>query len=323
MGDKTKIQWTEATWNPTRGCSRVNQDCDNCYAMREAHRHDHVGGAYEGLTRIGKRGVDWSGVVRPIHDKLDLPLRWKRPRMVFVNSMSDLFHPSLSNEEIAAVFGVMSACPQHTFQVLTKRPERAAEWFGWFSRGHGRDDTADVAITCALGVHELNQYVTRNDKDVDDEPGAWDDLIENPPEWPLQNVWLGISAGHQKALDEFTPELLRCPAALHWLSLEPLLEALDISEWLPNDDPDTGESQIRWVVAGGESGNGARVCDVSWLEELRDACALARVPFFLKQLGAVASMLTEDGGGELTLAHRKGGDIYEWPESLRVREFPQ
>ncbi|HEX2677999.1 MAG TPA: DUF5131 family protein, partial [Polyangiales bacterium] len=130
MGE-TAIEWTDTVWNPVRGCARVSPGCESCYAERQAHRFSNPGGPYEGLTVLGKHGPRWSGRARFVPETLDAPLRWRKPRRIFVNSMSDLFHHDITNEQIAAVFGVMAACPQHTFQVLTKRAERLPEWFRW------------------------------------------------------------------------------------------------------------------------------------------------------------------------------------------------
>src|SRR5687767_9849085 len=123
MGTKTKIEWTEATWNPVRGCSIVSEGCRNCYAMRMAHRSNRAGGAYEGLTRVGAHGPTWTGDVRFVPEMLDYPLRLRKPHRIFVNSMSDLFHEKVTDEQIAQIFAVMALAPQHTFQILTKRPE--------------------------------------------------------------------------------------------------------------------------------------------------------------------------------------------------------
>ena len=130
---KSKIEWTEATWNPIRGCSRVSPGCSNCYAMRMAHRSNRPGGAYEGLTRIGAHGPTWTGDVRFVSELLDYPLRMKKPHRIFVNSMSDLFHERVTDHQIAKIFGVMMATPHHTYQILTKRPQRAVEWFKWIA----------------------------------------------------------------------------------------------------------------------------------------------------------------------------------------------
>ncbi len=257
----TKIEWTEETWNPTRGCSRVNTECDNCYAMRMARRQDVPGGAYEGLTRIGKHGVDWAGMARPAPDMLETPVHWKSPRRIFVDSMSDLFHETIPNQYIAAVFGVMAACPQHTFQILTKRPRFARQWFGWeaeMSRDGERDVIGKAAFD-ACGV-DLQARVT--------------DF-----KWPLKNVWLGVSAGRQESYDELITDLLLTPAALHFLSAEPLLGPMTIAKHLSGFP----ESQLDWVIAGGESGHGARPMHPAWPLSLSDQCKARSVAFFFKQ----------------------------------------
>jgi protein gp37 len=174
MGD-TSIEWTDATWNPTRGCSRVDDDgCKNCYAMRFAHRFSAPGQPYEGLTILrpktaSRPGVDWSGKARLVPDQLDLPLRWRRPRKVFVDSMSDLFHESLSNEDIAAVFGVMAAARQHTFQVLTKRPQRALEFF----RQAGIAGRVDLFRHLALAGRLDEYFAEERTEPILGWPGYW------------------------------------------------------------------------------------------------------------------------------------------------------
>src|SRR6185295_14646626 len=128
MADKSKIEWTDATWNPIRGCSVVSEGCRHCYAMQVAARFSDKGQAYEGLAYRNESGAHWTGKVRLIEEHLEDPLRWKRPRRIFVNSMSDLFHESIPDEWIDRVFSVMAMAPQHTFQILTKRPERMKAW---------------------------------------------------------------------------------------------------------------------------------------------------------------------------------------------------
>ena len=152
----TGIEWTDVTWNPTRGCSRVSPGCEHCYAERQAHRMNHPGGAYEGLTRQTSRGPTWTGDVRLVHDQLGAPLRWKKPRMVFVDSMSDLFHEALLGDDIFQVFLAMEKAPQHTYQILTKRPLLMAKWselFGdrtgpnvWFGTSVEDQERADERI---------------------------------------------------------------------------------------------------------------------------------------------------------------------------------
>lgn len=282
MSDDSKIEWTDATWNPIRGCSRVSEGCRHCYAERVAARFSGPGQPYEGLVRIsntldGRKPTGWNGTVRMVAEHLADPLRWKRPRRVFVNSMSDLFHESLTNEQIAAVFGVMAAAPQHTFQVLTKRAARMRAWFEWVTKNRG--STPYVAHESSVVVRAAEQYVG----------GLGVDCV-----WPLPNVWLGVSVENQAAADERIPELLATPAVVRWISAEPLLGPVNLTSWLwdwsriESEDDNGGalpprDPRLSWVVAGCESGPGARPCDVAWLRSLRDQCAKAGVAYFVKQ----------------------------------------
>jgi protein gp37 len=348
--DNTKIEWTDATWGPVRGCSRVSDGCTNCYAMSLAHRFAGPGKLYDGLTTIRRGKVDWSGVVRLIPEQLAQPLRWKKPRRIFVNSMSDLFHESLTNEEIAAVFGVMAAAPQHTFQVLTKRPKRAAEWFKWVG---GKDGYSQNG---ALHVALCDAMQGQVDWDLDDR--HCEELLSNANEWPLHNVWLGVSTEDQKTADERIPLLLELPAAVRFISAEPLLGSLNLmrlrgkgivhrnaltgflesSDTLLTRDALPG---LDWVIVGGESGNGARPFHVDWARSIVGQCRDAGVACFVKQLGARPfraggedetlwgpTVRGREGDaldmpGEVRLDNRKGGDMSEWPTELRVRQFPE
>ncbi len=318
------ISWTDETWNPIRGCSRVSEGCRNCYAEKVAGRFSGPGLPYEGLVTIGEKGPRWNGTVRLVPEHLGDPLRWKRPRRVFVNSMSDLFHESLPFETIAAVFGVMAAAPQHTFQVLTKRPRRALEFFAWAER----ENTGHVMAN-ALCV----------------QPASWpscvgeegDGLIDHPGlnRWPLPNVWLGVSVEDQATANERIPLLLECPAAVRWVSAEPLLGPLDMSEaslslgvGLTDGSRWTGTKPILdWIVVGGESGPGARPFDLAWARSVVAQCKTAGVPVFVKQLGAtpVDSACVDVVGRpvRIGLRDRKGADMSEWPEDLRVRQWPE
>lgn len=239
MGDKSKIEWTEATWNPIVGCSVVSPGCTNCYAMRVAGQRLDGHSAvphYKGTTQKSKAGPVWTGKVALAPEKtMTAPLRWRRPRKIFVNSMGDLFHENIPDEWIDRVFGIMAMSPQHTFQVLTKRAERMREW--------------------ASGVPDAR--------------------------WPLPNVWLGVSAEDQQRADERIPCLRATPAAIRFLSIEPLLGPISLDL--------TGLNQvyrpIHWVIAGGESGPGARPMHPDWPRGIRDQCEAAGVPFFFKQWG--------------------------------------
>lgn len=271
MSDDSKIEWTDATWNPIRGCSRVSEGCRHCYAERVAARFSGPGQPYEGLAVRKLRVVSddeqttvgrWTGAVRMVPEHLADPLRWRRPRRVFVNSMSDLFHESLTNEQIAAVFGVMAAAAQHTFQVLTKRAARMRAWFEWLLAGEV--SPSGKCYAAASGAVDF---------------GTWWRTV--PQKWPLPHVWLGVSVENQAAADERIPELLATPAAVRWISAEPLLGPVDLAASSKNAR--SLVEDLDWIVAGCESGPSARPCDVSWLRSLRDQCAAAGVPYFLKQ----------------------------------------
>lgn len=336
MSDQRKggIAWTDETWNPLRGCSRVSEGCCNCYAEAVAARFSGPGQPYEGLAERTERGPRWTGEVRLIREKLDQPLRWRRPRRVFVNSMSDLFHESVPFETIAAIYGVMAAAPQHTFQVLTKRPARAREFFEWLDA---------KASACQLVFPYDSQAWRRlhclNAKALI-ATGHRRCVIQNPV-WPPPNVWLGVSVEDQATADERIPLLLKCPAAVRWVSAEPLLGPVDFVMATGNTSFDGGgdfgpDRTFDWVVVGGESGPRARPCDVTWVRSIIVQCRVAGVPVFVKQLGSKArsarprdhtdrlrsKVCAETGLTGLVLRNRKGGDPSEWPEDLRVREWP-
>lgn len=311
------ISWTDETWNPIRGCSRVSEGCRNCYAEKVAGRFSGPGLAYEGLVTIGEKGSRWNGTVLLVHEHLGDPLRWKRPRRVFVNSMSDLFHESLPFETIAAVFGVMAAAPQHTFQVLTKRPARMREWFQWVEAKviDGGDAEVRLCIGAADRLIDRSKHVAY-------------------PSWPLPNVWLGVSVEDQATANERIPLLLECPAAVRWVSYEPALGPVDF-EGLSLDDGSglsafrTGdlddEDGLDWIVVGGESGPGARPFDLAWARSVISQCSEAGIPCFVKQLGARPLTQHPMEPGALlvvSLADRKGGDTSEWSEDLCVRQWP-
>lgn len=349
----SKIQWTEKTWNPVVGCTPVSPGCLNCYAATMAPRLAAMGQkAYVGLTvkrkgscvaagpvdetpplQVGKvsRNV-FNGTVRCLPERLSIPLHWRKAKMVFVNSMSDLFHESVPFEFIDRAFAVMALCPQHTFQILTKRPERMAEYL--MSRDREEGEHREQV---------WNAKVRLQGKPV------------SPMVWPLPNVWLGTSVEDQKRADERIPWLLKCPAAVRFLSCEPLLGEIDLDRWLwkrcgagcstagydsapgfpgghrcntCNSPGYVASRENHWVIAGGESGPQSRACDIAWIRSIVKQCTDARVPVFVKQLGAMVSGQIDHPDNEgygvsgVRLEDRKGGDMAEWPEDLRVREFP-
>lgn len=298
MAKKKPIEWTDATWNPVRGCKPVSPGCVNCYAELMTGRLEAMGQAvYAGLTKpgTGKKRFLFTGEFRTAPDRLEDPLRWKKPRMVFVNSMSDLFGEGVPFEFIAAVFGVMAACPQHTFQILTKRADRMLEFFEWVeARGGG---TGRARWFCR---HALLPFGV---------PLA-PPLHESALQWPLPNVWLGVSCENQEYADRRIPHLLKTPATVRFLSLEPLLEPIKLADF----------EHVDWVIVGGESGPNARPCQLEWIADIVAQCKAAEVPCFVKQLGRNAL----DGGKRIKLSG-KGGDPAEWPAACKEwpREWPR
>jgi protein gp37 len=298
VSDQSPIEWTDATWNPCVGCSLVSPGCTHCYAMRLAHRLALMGSTkYQGLTEMTKAGAVWTGQVRLDEDALDQPLRWKKPRRIFVNSMSDLFHEALDAHEIAQIFAVMATAQRHAFQVLTKRPERMRAEL----RTEEFWDQVDCFIT---GIIEER---------VDPLHRRRDDIRATTPEigvdYPLPNAWLGVSVEDQARADERIPHLLETPAAVRFLSCEPLLGPIDIDEWLDDSrlgglpgsaHRDTPRRGIDWVIVGGESGPDARPMHPDWARSIRDQCGAAGVPFFMKQMARRAPI----------------------PDDLLIREWP-
>lgn len=341
---KTKIEWAERVWNPVRGCSRVSEGCRNCYAERLAARFsrplvqdqtgEYAGGdPFAGFARMTREGPRWTGRVELIPSNLSEPLRWRKPARVFVNSMSDLFHESLPFEEIDRVFSVMALAPQHTFIVLTKRAERMRRYV----TGHRLSYKAFVYVAAVFVGPGCDA-----DAVID---AAWGRYHDGLP-----NLWLGVSVEDQATADERIPHLLATPAAKRVVSYEPALGPVDFEPWLgphdesecPVSDPDcyggNGDGhgacqrpqRVDGVIVGGESGPGARPCDVAWIRSAVEQCRDAGVPCFVKQLGANVVNSSEEVGPwpvapeeQLRMRSRKGGDPSEWPEDLRVREWPR
>ncbi|HET6385142.1 MAG TPA: DUF5131 family protein, partial [Armatimonadota bacterium] len=222
MSGNSKISWTDATWNCLLGCSRVSAGCDNCFAIRSAHRlqsnpNPKVSSAFEGLTTVKGRGLDWTAQVRCLPDRLEAPLHWKKPRRIFVNSLSDLFHPQVPDDFIDQVFAVMALCPQHTFQILTKRPERMRDYLS----GGGT-----VSRVLRLKIDLIREHGSRQER-FNLASSCW-----SPPiRWPLPNVHVGVSCENQATADERIPSLVDAPADVRFLSLEPLLGPINLDPW--------------------------------------------------------------------------------------------
>jgi protein gp37 len=277
----TKIQWTERTWNPIAGCSVVSPGCTNCYAMRRVAPRLAANPAtpqYHGTVKPSKTGHVWTGKIGIAGDAKFLePLRIKAPAMWFVNSTSDLFHENVPDEVIDRVFAVMALTPQHTYQVLTKRSKRMREYLS--------DDASRLRVLQDGVDRELaTAGISWN--------GDWNDrhsqAIAGATQWPLPNVWLGVSVEDQTRADERIPDLLATPATIRFISAEPLLGPVDLDKAVmlqPFTEYYPGQPPLNWVIVGGESGSGARPMHPDWARAIRDQCASAGVPFFFKQWG--------------------------------------
>jgi len=335
MADKSKIEWTESTWNPIVGCSVISPGCTHCYAMRMAARlqkMNRTGGsgsayvnAYDGTTIDTKAGAVWSGKVAlaPEHI-LTAPLRRWKPTTYFVNAMGDLFHESVPDEWIDKVFVVMALAPQHTFQVLTKRGDRMRAYVSAVAAGRQRYTTWAARGGDIARMFDLERKV--------------------PPLWPLPNVWLGVSAEDQQRADERIPDLLATPAVVRFVSAEPLLGPIDFMStlggtlWMggqrgskathrhpgragdvlhgilhecdptrPHHHHDERCGQgLDWIIVGGESGHDARPMHPAWARSIRDQCAATGVPFFFKQHGEWSPVPSEGQEHELCVVMPDG-----------------
>lgn len=326
----TKIEWTDDTWNPVVGCTKVSTGCDNCYAERMALRQAGMeyarynenanceypqpfeGGKYSDVVNTSKRC--WNGETFCDEKALEIPLHWKKPKLIFVCSMGDLFHPSVPFVFIDRVFAVMALCSQHTFQVLTKRTDRMAEYLTYSKRSLKIMDTARQ-IAKGRGGEFMNDAGVIC--------------------WPLPNVWFGVTAENQEQADKRIPILLQIPAAVRFVSVEPMLGVIKFRKgkkgeifkclkcnWQGRHTELTGgnlsincpkcnarntlgsnhENELKdighyrgldidWVICGGESGAGARPMHPDWARSLRDQCMTAGVPFLFKQWGAWAARI--------------------------------
>ncbi|HEX5935850.1 MAG TPA: phage Gp37/Gp68 family protein [Pseudorhizobium sp.] len=229
MADRTKIEWSDATWNPITGCDIVSPGCTNCYAMRLAGTRLKKHPSRAGLTRNTKAGPVWTGAARFNEKALLDPLRWTRPRMIFVVAHGDLFAEAVPDAWIDQVFAVMALCPQHTFQILTKRPERMRDYLTR-AAGNGRQDIRNHLAWEVTGQVMNLWHPDWRSENVDGRHRRR--AIAAFCSWPLPNVWLGVSVEDQKRADERIPPLLDTPAALHWLSAEPMLGPLDLEPWM-------------------------------------------------------------------------------------------
>lgn len=240
MASKSAIEWTDSTWNPIRGCTRVSPGCGGpgnvggCYAEAFAARFSKPGMPFAGISRMTPSGPRWTGKVMLVPEHLDDPSRWQKPRRIFVNSMSDLFHEKVPVSWIQSIFDVMLRVPRHQFQILTKRERRMAE------------------VVPHLRLPDGSEWASN----------------------PARHVVLGVSVENQECADRRIPVLAATPAAVRFLSVEPLLEAVDLRGLL---------DKIHWCIVGEESGPRSRPMNIDWVRAIRDECIKARVPVFFKQ----------------------------------------
>jgi protein gp37 len=329
MADNTKIDYVDASWNPIRGCSKVSAGCKNCWAVRMANRQKSMPG-YEGFVEDG----NWTGKVALIESQLTVPLPWRKPRRIAVAFMGDLFHPNLPDEARDRVFAVMALTyrmwcddtgnhrePLHKYLVLTKRPERMREYVIRLAKRDWVKEWFDIPVVKA--ACEISR------KRGDLLPGNASIPVVQWLADGMPGLWLGVSVEDQAHKDRI--DILRdTPAALRFLSLEPLLGDLGTLNL----------DGIGWVIAGGESGPGARPCDVQWIRSVVEQCKGAQVPCYVKQLGVQPIQESRDWARTssvpaswvpgipeshrlLRLQDRKGAHPAEWPEDLRVRQMPE
>jgi protein gp37 len=324
---QSKIEWTEKSWNPIIGCSKVSAGCKNCYAERMTYRIYNMlfRGKYSGKAEPYGRVINWdknkgnfkgfNGKVtladypnlitsgkesqkitfEALEGRLEQPLHWKKPCRIFVNSMSDLFHPDVPFEFIQNVFVVMALCPEHIFQVLTKRPERALQFHNWLIE---KNEFSAKVLVNALRRGRKNA-----------------DSYREHVEYPVPNIWLGVSVEDQKTADERIPILLQIPAAVRWLSVEPLLGPVDLCRSVRNfhfknhrgfESTFFGD-ELHWVVIGGESGPNARPMHPDWARKVKIDCRNAHVPIFIKQFCIKGKKIPFE----------------EFPYDLKNREYPE
>jgi protein gp37 len=332
MGDKTGIQWTDATWNPLRArhketgaegwaCVKVSPGCVNCYAMTLNQTKRWGRGTGEDYTVPALEKVEHYLDPKTLME----PLRWQKPRKVFVCSMTDLFGEWVTDDQLDQVFAVMALSPQHTFQVLTKRPERMRRYVSaaetparvW-AKMLDFPETLSDAAAWAYHHHGIESLGAPN-------ISAWP--------WPLPNLWLGVTAEDQEHADVRIPLLLATPAVVRFVSYEPALGPIDFGPARPRlgarayyaNEP--GRPGLGWIIVGGESGPGARPFNIAWARSVVVQGREAGVAVFVKQMGSkpfltVPDIEAGDPVFDLKLKHNHGGDPYEWPEDLRVRQFP-
>jgi protein gp37 len=288
MVDEVMIRWTEKRWDPLAGCTRKSAACKNCYAEALTAANSAPGEWGHGFAENSSAGAVWTGKVELIEERLRLPLLWEKSSLIFVNSLSDVFHEGLDDSIIDRIFAIMALAPQHHFQILTKRPKIMQRYL--------KDSTTITRIN--LIMQDLAVESSRVG-------------LPKIEAWPLPNVWLGVTAENQKEADRRIPLLLETPSAIRFIAAEPLLEPLDLKagSWLKDDavEIDSPTAKIDWVIAGGELSKKATLCQPDWVRSLRDQCAQSATAFFWNQWGEHGSTGSETSGGH----HQIDGHLYE------------
>lgn len=274
---RSSIEWTMEVWNPTTGCNKVSPGCKNCYAEKMHNRLVNNPKMKDKYTRPFLDGAF------PHEGSLYLPINWKKPKTIFVNSMSDLFHENLSDEFIAKVFLIMVLCRQHTFQVLTKRADRMFRFMNKTAEEFA-ELISNAVYETDLGSKEDNEQDTLCAQ-------TFNYIVDH---FPLPNIWLGTSCENQATAMERIPYLMDTPAAIRWISAEPLLGPINFNHV-------DGADKLDWIVVGGESGPKRRLFDTDWARQIRDYCQEMKVKFFMKQIDKIEPI----------------------PQTLMIREYPE
>jgi len=312
---KTSIEWTDVSWPIVNGCRRASPGCQACYAERLASTRLSKTKKYGGLAVFKDgHGPQWTGEARLWEPHLDMPLKLRKPSKIFVADMGDLFYEGVPDEVIDRVMAVMLLTPRHTFQVLTKRAKRMREYMA----------TPGLYDRVLEAANRLRH----------DRPELTQVGISNPSTFPASWIWFGVSVEDQKRAGERIPDLLHTPAAVRFVSYEPAIEQVDFAPALgAHGYVHTSSLKVDWIIVGGESGPSARPFDPRWALSTIAQCEAAGVACFVKQLGSRPGvhlhtelgrgMHVDDGIERFIVRDPKGGDWSEWPEHLRVREWPR
>jgi len=302
MADRTKIEWADATVNAINGCTLVSEGCRHCYAARLAATRMQHHPSRAGLARVNAAGeAKFTGEVRLNETALRMPLSWRKPRAIFWNAHGDTFHENVPDDWIDRMMAVIALTPQHRHMVLTKRPERARRYLDRMTDDYS-GDPSEWGFRFGGAARRVGATLTNS-------------LEAGFRSWPLSNLWLGTSIEDQATADARIPHLLATPAAVRFVSAEPLLGPVDLtriagrnaltgkpfsrSAWSGLPFTDAPFPSLNWLIVGGESGPHARPANPQWFRDLRDQCVAAGVAFHFKQWGEWASVSEVEGPGPI------------------------